>query len=180
MCGICGVYNMQSGEPVSWELVEHMSELIAHRGPDDRGVYLDGNLGLGFTRLSIIDLSGGHQPMCNETGEIWVVFNGEIWNFKTLRQELLEKGHHFRTSSDTETIVHAYEEYGVDCIKRLHGMFGLAIWDQPHKRLLLARDRAGKKPLYYTCVDGNLIFASEIKSLLRHPRVKRQVDVQAL
>jgi asparagine synthase (glutamine-hydrolysing) len=180
MCGICGIYNMQSGEPVSWELVEQMSELVTHRGPDDRGVYLDGNLGLGFTRLSIIDLSGGHQPMCNETGEIWVVFNGEIWNFKALRQELLEKGHHFRTSSDTETIVHAYEEYGVDCIKCLHGMFGLAIWDQPRKRLLLARDRVGKKPLYYTCVDGNLLFASEIKSLLRHPRVKRLVDVQAL
>jgi asparagine synthase (glutamine-hydrolysing) len=127
MCGICSVYNMQSGEPVSSELVEQMSELITHRGPDDWGVYHDGNLGLGFTRLSIIDLSGGHQPMCNETGEIWVVFNGEIWNFKTLRQELLAKGHHFCTSSDTETIVHAYEEYGVDCIKRLHGMFGLAI-----------------------------------------------------
>src|SRR5437764_1043684 len=180
MCGICGVYNMQSGEPVSRELVEHMSDLIAHRGPDDQGVYLDGHLGLGFTRLSIIDLSGGHQPMCNETGDIWTVFNGEIWNFKALRQELLAKGHHFRTSSDTETIVHAYEEYGVDCIERLHGMFGLAIWDQPRQRLLLARDRAGKKPLYYTPVDGNLIFASEIKSLLRHPRVKRQADVQAL
>jgi asparagine synthase (glutamine-hydrolysing) len=180
MCGICGIYNMQSGEPVAWELVEQMSELVTHRGPDDRGVYLDGNVGLGFTRLSIIDLSGGHQPMCNETGEIWVVFNGEIWNFKALRQELLAKGHHFRSSCDTETIVHAYEEYGVDCIKRLHGMFGLAIWDQPRQRLLLARDRVGKKPLYYTCVDGDLIFASEIKALLRHPRVKRLVDVQAL
>ncbi len=180
MCGICGVYNMQSEEPVLQGLIEQMVELVAHRGPDDRGVYLDGNLGLGFTRLSIIDLDGGHQPMCNETEDIWIVFNGEIWNFKTLRQELLEKGHHFRTNSDTETIVHAYEEYGVDCIGHLHGMFGLAIWDQPRKRLLLARDRVGKKPLYYTCVDGNLIFASEIKSLLRHPRVKREVDVQAL
>ena len=180
MCGICGVYHMQSAEPVLQGLIEQMVELVAHRGPDDRGVYLDGNLGLGFTRLSIIDLDGGHQPMCNETGDVWVVFNGEIWNFKTLRQELLEKGHHFRTHSDTETIVHAYEEYGVDCIARLHGMFGLAIWDQPRRRLLLARDRVGKKPLYYTCVDGNLIFASEIKALLCHPRVKREVDVQAL
>ena len=180
MCGICGIYNMQSGEPVSRELIEQMSELVAHRGPDDRGSYLDDNLGLGFTRLSIIDLGGGHQPMCNETGEIWVVFNGEIWNFKTLRQDLLEKEHRFRTNSDTEIIVHAYEEYGLDCIQRLHGMFGLAIWDQPRKRLLLARDRAGKKPLYYTRADGNLIFASEIKSLLRHPRVKREADVQAL
>jgi asparagine synthase (glutamine-hydrolysing) len=180
MCGICGIYNMQSQEPVLHELIEQMAELVAHRGPDDRGVYLDGNLGFGFTRLSIIDLGGGHQPMCNESGDVWVVFNGEIWNFKTLRQELLEKGHHFRTNSDTETIVHAYEEYGVDCIGRLHGMFGLAIWDQPRKRLLLARDRVGKKPLYYTCVDGNLIFASEIKALLRHPGVKREADVQAL
>lgn len=180
MCGICGVYNVQSGEPVSQELVEQMTCLISHRGPDDNGVYLDGNVGLGVVRLSIIDLSGGHQPMSNETGDIWIVFNGEIWNYKTLRKELIEKGHSFRTNSDTETIVHAYEEYGVDCIARLHGMFGLAIWDSPRKRLLLARDRVGKKPLYYTRVNGNLIFASEIKSLLCHPQVKREGNVQAL
>ena len=180
MCGICGVYNVQSGEPVSQELVEQMTRLIAHRGPDDSGVYLDGKVGLGVVRLSIIDLSGGHQPMSNETGDIWIVFNGEIWNYKTLRKELIEKGHHFRTNSDTETIVHAYEEYGVDCIARLQGMFGLAIWDSPRRRLLLARDRVGKKPLYYTRVDGNLIFASEIKALLYHPQVKREADVQAL
>lgn len=180
MCGICGVYNVRSGEPVSQELVEQMTRLIAHRGPDDSGVYLDGKVGLGVVRLSIIDLSGGHQPMSNETGDIWIVFNGEIWNYKTLRKELIEKGHHFRTNSDTETIVHAYEEYGVDCIARLHGMFGLAIWDSPRRRLLLARDRVGKKPLYYTRVNGNLIFASEIKALLCHPQVKREADVQAL
>jgi len=180
MCGICGVYNVQSGEPVSQELVEQMTRLIAHRGPDDSGVYLDGKVGLGVVRLSIIDLSGGHQPMSNETGDIWIVFNGEIWNYKTLRKELIEKGHHFRTNSDTETIVHAYEEYGVDCIARLHGMFGLAIWDSPRKRLLLARDRIGKKPLYYTRLNGDLIFASEIKALLCHPQVKREADVQAL
>lgn len=180
MCGICGVYNVQSEEPVSQELVEKMTHLISHRGPDDSGIHLDSNVGLGFARLSIIDLDGGHQPMCNETGDIWLVFNGEIWNYKTLRQELIEKGHHFRTNSDTEAIIHAYEEYGVDSIARLHGMFGLAIWDSPHKRLLLARDRVGKKPLYYTRVNGNLHFASEIKSLLSHPQVKRQADVQAL
>ena len=180
MCGICGVYNVRSGEPVSQELVEQMTRLIAHRGPDDSGVYLDGKVGLGVVRLSIIDLSGGHQPMSNETGDIRIVFNGEIWNYKTLRKELIEKGHHFRTNSDTETIVHAYEEYGVDCIARLHGMFGLAIWDSPRRRLLLARDRVGKKPLYYTRVDGNLIFASEIKALLCHPQVKREADAQAL
>lgn len=180
MCGICGIYNAHSGEPVSPQLIAEMTRLIAHRGPDDNGVYLDGAVGLGFARLSIIDLNNGHQPMSNETGDIWVIFNGEIWNYKDLRKELSEKGHVFRTNSDTETIVHAYEEYGADCIARLHGMFGLAIWDSPRKRLLLARDRAGKKPLYYTNVDGNLIFASEIKSLLCHPQVKREADLQAM
>jgi asparagine synthase (glutamine-hydrolysing) len=180
MCGICGIYNARSSEPISPQLIAEMTRLIAHRGPDDNGAYLDGALGLGFARLSIIDLSGGHQPMSNETGDIWIVFNGEIWNYQVLRKELIEKGHVFRTNSDTETIVHAYEEYGVDCIARLHGMFGFAIWDGPRKRILLARDRAGKKPLYYTNVDGNLIFASEIKSLLCHPHVKREADLQAL
>jgi asparagine synthase (glutamine-hydrolysing) len=180
MCGICGVYNAQSGEPVSEQLIEHMTHLISHRGPDDSGVYLDGPVGLGFARLSIIDLDSGHQPMSNETEDIWIVFNGEIWNYQVLRKELIEKGHQFRSNCDTETIVHAYEEYGVDCIARLHGMFGFAIWDGSRRRLLLARDRAGKKPLYYTRVNSNLIFASEIKSLLCYPGVKRQVDLQAL
>ena len=180
MCGICGMFNGQSGEPVSRELMEHMTSLISHRGPDESGIYLDGAVGLGSTRLSIIDLGGGHQPMSNETGDIWLVFNGEIWNYRLLRKELIEKGHHFRTNSDTETIIHAYEECGVDCIARLNGMFGLAIWDLPRRRLLLARDRIGKKPLYYTLVGGNLVFASEIKSLLCHPQVKRQADAQAL
>ncbi len=180
MCGICGVYNAHSEGPVSGEMIERMIDSISHRGPDDSGAYLDGPVGLGFTRLSIIDLSGGHQPMSNETGDVWLVFNGEIWNYKELRKELIEKGHQFRTNSDTETIVHAYEEYGVDCVAHLHGMFGFAIWDAPRKRLLLARDRAGKKPLYYTRVNGNVIFGSEIKSLLYHPDVKRQADPQAL
>src|SRR5438128_213431 len=180
MCGICGVFNLQSGEPVSQDLMVQMTNLISHRGPDESGIYLDGPVGLGSTRLSIIDLSNGHQPMSNETGDIWIVFNGEIWNYKALHKEFLEKGHRFRTNSDTETIIHAYEEYGVDCIAHLHGMFGLAIWDVTRRRLLLARDRVGKKPLYYTRVDGNLVFASEIKSLLCHPQVKRRADVQAL
>ncbi len=180
MCGICGIYNVQSGEPVSTDLIGRMTCQISHRGPDDSGAFFDGNLGLGFARLSIIDLSGGHQPMSNETGDIWIVFNGEIWNYKTLRTELIAKGHQFRTNSDTETIVHAYEEYGVDCVARLHGMFGFAIWDGPRRCLLLARDRAGKKPLYYTRVNGDFLFASEIKSLLFDPRVQRRVDPQAL
>ena len=180
MCGICGVYNVQSGAPVLRETIERMVHPISHRGPDDSGVYLSDNTGLGFARLSIIDLSGGHQPMSNEVGSIWLVFNGEIWNYQALRQILLEKGHRFSTSSDSETVVHAYEEYGVDCVEHLHGMFSFVIWDAPRKRLLLARDRVGKKPLYYTRVDGDLLFASEIKSLLFDPRVKRQVDLQAL
>jgi asparagine synthase (glutamine-hydrolysing) len=171
---------MASQEPVSPRLIEQMIRLIAHRGPDDSGSYFDGPTGLGFARLSIIDLSGGHQPMCNETGDTWIVFNGEIWNYKKLRAELIEKGHQFRTNSDTETIVHAYEEFGLDCVARLHGMFGFAIWDSPRQRLLLARDRAGKKPLYYTQVDGDILFASEIKSLLCHPHIKRAADTQAL
>jgi len=180
MCGICGIYNAQSGEPVSSEILELMINSISHRGPDDSGFYVDGPMGLGFARLSIIDLSGGHQPMSNETHDIWLVFNGEIWNYQELRKDLLEKGHQFSTNSDSETIVHAYEEYGVDCVARLHGMFGFAIWDAPRRRLLLARDRAGKKPLYYTRVNGNLLFGSEIKSLLYHPDVKRMADTQAL
>ena len=180
MCGICGVYNVRSKESVPPELIERMAGAISHRGPDESGAYLDGSVGLGIMRLSIIDLTGGHQPISNETGDVWVVFNGEIWNYKELRKELTEKSHRFSTNSDTETIVHAYEEYGLACVRHLHGMFGFAIWDSSRKRLLLARDRVGKKPLYYTCVDGNLIFASEIKSLLCHPGVKREADVQAL
>lgn len=180
MCGICGVYNAQSAEPVSTQLLEQMTRLIAHRGPDDSGFHVDEPVGLGFARLSIIDLSGGHQPMCNETGDVWIIFNGEIWNYKRLRTELQEKGHQFRTNSDTETIVHAYEEYGVECVKQIHGMFAFAIWDASRQRLFLARDRAGKKPLYYTQVNGDFLFASEIKSLLCHPRVKREADTQAL
>ncbi len=180
MCGICGIYNASSKEPASHSIIERMTRMMAHRGPDDSGLHLDGPLGLGFARLSIIDLDGGHQPMCNETGALWLVFNGEIWNYQALRQDLQNKGHRFRTKGDSETILHAYEEYGTDCVTHLHGMFGFAIWDSYRQRLFLARDRAGKKPLYYTCVDGDFFFASEIKALLGHPRVRREPDVQAL
>src|SRR6266852_1331319 len=124
MCGICGVYNARTEEPVPQELITQMTRLLAHRGPDDSGIYLDQNIGLGVARLSIIDLSGGHQPMSNEAGDTWLAFNGEIWNYRALRQELTAKGHHFRTNSDTETIIYTYEEYGVDGVARLHGMFG--------------------------------------------------------
>ncbi len=180
MCGICGVYHRQSQLPVDPHLIEQMVNSLDHRGPDDRGSYIHGPIGLGFTRLSIIDLSGGHQPMSNEEGNIWVVLNGEIWNYILLRTELQQKGHQFRTQSDTETIIHAYEEYGVEAIAHLHGMFGIALWDETRQRLLLARDRAGKKPLYYSFASGKLLFASEIKALLQHPEIKREVDLQAL
>jgi asparagine synthase (glutamine-hydrolysing) len=157
-----------------------MADMIRHRGPDDQGMYVDGPIGLGSTRLSIIDLGGGHQPMSNETGDVWLVFNGEIWNYRALRDDLLARGHRFRSQCDTETIIHAYEEYGTGCVPRLHGMFGFALWDAPRRRLLLARDRVGKKPLYYARVGESLIFASEIKAILCHPAVRRRVDVQAL
>src|SRR5947209_11931760 len=134
MCGICGIYNIESGEPVSATLIERMMGQISHRGPDDRGRYLDGSLGVGCVRLSIIDLESGHQPLANETGDIWVVCNGEIWNYKELYNTLTRKGHQFRTKCDIETIVHAYEEYGMDCFAHFHGMFGLAIWDRPRQR----------------------------------------------
>jgi asparagine synthase (glutamine-hydrolysing) len=180
MCGICGVSSRRGGAPVAKELIERMIRVISHRGPDDSGDYLDSDVGLGFARLSIIDPGGGHQPMSNETNDTWLICNGEIWNYKELRNELIGKGHHFRTLCDVEAIIHAYEEYGTDCVARLHGMFGFALWDSPRRRLLLARDRVGKKPLYYTHVDGDFVFASEIKALLCHPRLQRRVDVQAL
>jgi asparagine synthase (glutamine-hydrolysing) len=180
MCGICGIYNAWSQQPASDDLLARMAHLIDHRGPDDRGSYLSGPIALGMTRLSIIDLSGGHQPMSNEDGTVWLVFNGEIWNYQALRRDLIERGHRFRTRSDTETIVHAYDEYGLDCLTHLHGMFAFALWDSRRQRLLLARDRVGKKPLYYARAGGGLIFASEIKSLLCHPDLARAVNPQGL
>jgi asparagine synthase (glutamine-hydrolysing) len=180
MCGICGIYNAASAEPVAAGQIERMMRLLEHRGPDDQGLYLNNEIGLGFRRLSIIDLVNGNQPVANETEDIWLVFNGEIWNYRSLRAELLARGHVFRTQGDAEVIVHAYEEYGTACFTRLHGMFGLAIRDNRRKLLLLARDPIGKKPLYYSLVGGDLFFSSEIKALLCDPRVTRQVDLQAL
>lgn len=180
MCGICGVYNARSGQPVATRLIECMMDVLAHRGPDDQGLYLEQALGLGFRRLSIVDLASGQQPVTNETGTIQLVFNGEIWNYRELRRELQARGHRMRAQSDAEVIVHAYEEDGPACLARLHGMFALALWDASRQRLLLARDRVGKKPLYYTRVGGDLLFASEIKALFCNPRVPRQLDLQAL
>lgn len=149
---------------------------MVHRGPDDEGYFVSGQIGLGFRRLSIIDLSRGHQPLSNEDETVWIAFNGEIYNYQVLRQDLLSKGHVFRTESDTEVIVHLYEELGEDCVKKLRGMFGFAIWDEKKKKLLLARDRVGIKPLYYALAEGSLIFGSEMKAILADPDVKREVS----
>ncbi len=157
-----------------------MAHTLEHRGPDEQGMYLKEEIGLGFRRLSMLDLATGQQPVSNEAGDIWLVFNGEIWNYRTLRAELMARGHVFRSQGDSEVIVHTYEEYGEAGLTRLHGMFALAIWDGRDRRLLLARDRVGKKPLYYTRVGGDLLFASEIKALFCDPRVVRRVDLQAL
>ena len=146
-----------------------MCQMLVHRGPDEEGVYLGSGVALGMRRLSIIDLEASQQPMCNENRTIWVVFNGEIYNYRELRQGLLKRGHRLQSSGDTETIVHLYEEFGPGCVDHLRGMFSFAIWDTVHRRLLLARDRLGIKPLYYAPLRGGLAFASELKPLLQLP-----------
>jgi asparagine synthase (glutamine-hydrolysing) len=156
-----------------------MTDTIIHRGPDDEGIFSDGKVGLGMRRLSIIDVAGGHQPIENEDGTVRVVFNGEIYNYRTLRSELQGKGHRFRTQTDTEVIVHAYEEHGVDCVKRFNGIFAFALWDAFSGRLFIARDRIGVKPLYYAQTAGEILFASEIKALLTSLNVSRTLDIEA-
>jgi asparagine synthase (glutamine-hydrolysing) len=184
VCGICGAVDLEA--PVRRDVVERMALALRHRGPDDDGYYFhtpDGGgpaVGLGFRRLSIIDVVGGAQPMQNEDGSLQLVFNGEIYNFVELRAELEAGGHVFRTGSDTEVIVHLYEDLGAACVERLRGMFAFAIWDAPRRRLFLARDRLGKKPLYYAERPGQLLFASELKSLLQHPACPRELDLASL
>jgi len=179
MCGICGVFDL-SGHAVNPELVRKMSWSVRHRGPDGDGHYFCGEVGLGHRRLSIIDLAGGSQPISNEDDTLQIVFNGEIYNYIELGEELRSKGHVFKTASDTEVILHGFEEWGADCVKRLNGMFAFAIWDSPRKQLFLARDHLGIKPLYYTVLNNRLMFASEIKALLQAPEYRREVDIQAL
>lgn len=170
MCGIAGIASLQERPLPDAPIAEAMCQLIVHRGPDDQGIYADRQAQIGMRRLSIIDLAGGHQPIHNEDKSIWIVFNGEIYNFKELRRELQQCGHSFYTNSDTECIVHAYEQYGDQCFSKLRGMFGIAILDLARNRLVLARDRLGKKPLYYTrTTDGYLAFASELKSMFAVP-----------
>ena len=160
---------------VSPRLVKAMADTILHRGPDDEGYYVSGPIGLGFRRLSIIDLSSGHQPISNEDGSVQIVFNGEIYNYQELRAFLLSKGHVFKTHTDTEVIIHLYEEFGPQCLEKLRGMFGFAIWDQNAKTLFLARDRVGIKPIYYCLTDKSLVFSSEIKAILADPSIERQI-----
>jgi len=181
VCGICGKVYHSRDRTVDGELLRSMNSVINHRGPDDEGIYVKNNVGLAHKRLSILDLSpAGHQPMSNEDGSIWIVFNGEIYNFLDLREELQKKGHTFRSRTDTETIIHLYEEKGVECVHDLRGMFAFAIWDENKKRLFCARDRAGKKPFVYAHSEGGLVFASEIKSLLKDPSLKRSLDYSAI
>lgn len=185
MCGIAGFIDLEdSGARAAGEraeILDRMCRIITHRGPDDQGVLLKKGVALGMRRLSIIDLAGGHQPMNGEDGSVTIVFNGEIYNFQELKPNLEARGHRFQTHSDTEVIVHAYEEFGPDCLKDLRGMFAFAIWDEKARSLFLARDRAGKKPLYYTQTSkGTLVFGSELKSLLEHPDVEREIDPQAV
>jgi asparagine synthase (glutamine-hydrolysing) len=180
MCGICGIFEFESTGKVTRDLVHNMNESISHRGPDDEGIYVDSWVGFGHRRLSIIDVAGGHQPIGNEDGRIQVLLNGEIYNYPELREELIKKGHQFKTVSDTEAIVHLYEEYGNDCFRRLRGMFAIAIWDSPSRKLVLARDRVGKKPLFYAVNRNRILFGSELKALLAAGDLTKAIDQQAV
>src|SRR5579862_2282690 len=179
MCGIAGIANT-SREGVDAAAIQRMCRTIAHRGPDDEGIFVKGPAGLGMRRLSIIDLGGGHQPIFNEDKTVWIVFNGEIYNFLELRPELEKLGHRFSTDTDTEVIIHLYEEFGNDCVQKLRGMFAFAIYDQRHRKLLLARDRLGKKPLHYALVNSSLLFGSEIKALLAVAPELKETDPEGL
>ena len=180
MCGIAGQYNFIRREPVEPDTIRRMTESIRHRGPDDEGYFFEGAIGLGFRRLSIIDLAGGHQPMSDAEETVWIIFNGEIYNYKELRAELQGKGRQFRTNSDTEVIIHGYKEWGTDVFNHLNGMFGLAIWDVRNERLVVARDAMGIKLIYYRIANGQLTFGSEIRAVLAAEDSKPEVDPVAL
>lgn len=180
MCGICGTLNLTKEHRIDADLLKRMMLILRHRGPDEFGIHSDEDVGLGHARLSIIDLKGGQQPMHNEDRIVWIVFNGEIFNYIELREGLLEKGHTFYTKSDTEVLIHLYEEKGPEFVNDLNGQFAFAIWDSKAKSLMLARDRLGIRPLFYTTVDGAFIFASEIKSIFTDKRVQREIDIHGL
>src|SRR3989304_8069814 len=177
MCGIAGIFETKAKRAIDQTLLARMNQTQHHRGPDETGLHAEPGVGLAHKRLSIIDLSSGHQPLFNEDGSVAVVFNGEIYNFVDLIPELQALGHTFRTRCDTEVIVHAWEAWGEDCVQRFRGMFAFALWDRNRETLFLARDRLGVKPLYYAMLDdGMLIFGSELKALLVHPPLKRGID----
>lgn len=180
MCGLCGIFNVGTQEPVATPLLKAMANTIIHRGPDAEGLYAAGPVGLAHRRLSIIDLEGGQQPMSSEDGTVVVVFNGEIYNFPELRQALEQKGYRFKTRSDTEVILYLYQEVGEECFRQLRGMFAIAIWDARDRRLVLGRDRVGKKPLFYYYDGKRCVFASEMKAILQVPGIPREVDLEAL
>ena len=180
MCGICGIVHADRNKPVERATLEAMTRLMVHRGPDGEGYYLNGPVGLGHRRLSIIDTEGGVQPMTNEDRTLWLVYNGEIYNFQELARDLKARGHTFATRCDTEVILHLYEEYGTDCLSHLRGMFSFALWDERERRLFCARDRLGVKPFFYSITNGDFIFASAPAALLRFPGFERAVDFRAL
>src|SRR5690348_9031734 len=176
MCGICGIFHPDRDRRVSQNLLAAMNQQIVHRGPDDEGFFVEENVGLAMRRLSIIDVKSGHQPLSNENRDIWIVYNGEIYNHADLRTDLEAKGHQYRSRSDTETIVHLYEEYGRDCVKHLRGMFAFAIWDRRKRVLFAARDRLGIKPFYYRWDGKSFLFGSEIKAILAYPEMKAEFN----
>src|SRR5712691_13331017 len=176
MCGICGIFHPDPRRCVERDTLAEMNSQIVHRGPDDDGFFVEGNVGLAMRRLSIIDIRTGQQPISNEDESLWIVYNGEIYNHRELRSKLEARSHYYRTKSDTETIIHLYEEYGRDCVQHLRGMFAFAIWDTKQKRLFIARDRLGIKPLYYRMSADTFLFGSEIKVLLAHPEVRPEFN----
>ncbi len=180
MCGIAGIYNIMGPDGISLNTLGSMVGALYHRGPDESGCYLDDYVGLGNARLGIIDLPGGTQPIHNEDRSLWIVYNGEVYNYPELSRRLKQKGHRFYTATDTEVILHLYEEYGADCLNRMNGQFALAIWDAKKKQLFLARDRVGIRPLYYTITDNTLIFASEIKAIFANKEVSREINPVAI
>jgi len=180
MCGICGYINIDKRPASNPEAVKKMTEALRHRGPDDEGFFIKDNIALGHRRLSVIDLETGHQPLFSRDGSLSIIYNGEAYNFPEIKRVLTEKGHRFNTSSDTEVVLCAFREWGAECFEKINGMFSLAIWDDKEKRLILARDRFGKKPLYYGRFGDVFVFASEIKSILRHPAVKKELDMAGM
>ena len=180
MCGIAGIFHLRNHHDVSLESIKRMINVLRHRGPDESGIYLDDCVGLGHTRLSILDLSKGSQPIYNEDKTLWIIYNGEVFNYIELKDYLIKKGHHFYTNTDTEVILHLYEEYGSSCLDKLNGQFAFAIWDFRNKELFLARDRVGICPLYYTLQNGSFIFGSEIKSIFTMENVCREIDPLAI